>query len=254
MRGCRLSVRGGLSSPTVSSQSSRGFPASQRGTIFLLTLGLLALSCNVIDREQADYLMWRDEGTRWAYLVAEGTFPGDTFYITRIGAADTAFGPESADVCLDWEGRREYFSLGGDRVDILTDFSVYPGGQVVPLEYRFTLFMRYPPVLGNSWEDTSRGRVIYQGDTFNYYHAVNGSVDSLLVLSVPYQENIENVYLVRVDERLYCERAEFSLRRAYYLGPGIGIVKARVGPDTFRFADSSWVEERMVLELLDFQK
>ncbi|MGB9589950.1 MAG: hypothetical protein ACP5QG_03250 [candidate division WOR-3 bacterium] len=225
-----------------------------QATILLLALGILALSCDMVDREQADYLMWENEGTRWAYRVVEGTFPHDTFYITRISAADTAFGSESADVCLDWEGRREYFSLTGDRVDIMTDFSAYPAGQVVPLEYRFTLFMRYPPVLGNNWNDTSRGRVIYQGDTFAYYHAISGSVDSLLTISVPYQDNLENVYLVRVDEHLCSDEAEFRFHRVFYLGPDIGIVKARLGPDTFRFADSSWVEEHMVLELLDFQK
>jgi|GEM_PF-3092027 len=222
--------------------------------ILLLALGLLVLSCDMVDREQADYLMWENEGTRWAFVVTEGAFPGDTFYVTRISAADTVFGSESADVCLDWEGRREYFALYGDRVDIMTDFSVYPAGQTVPLEYRFTLFMRYPPVTGHTWDDTSWGKVIYQGDTFNYYHAVSGSVDSLLTLSVPYQENLENVYLIRVDEQLYCEMAESRLHRVYYLGPGIGIVKARLGPDTFRFADSLWVEEHMLLELLDFQK
>ncbi len=219
-----------------------------------LAAGIIILSCDMVDREQADYLMWENEGTRWAYLVTEGTFPGDTFYITRLSTSDTAFGPESADVCLDWEGRREYFKLSGDRADIMTDFSVWPAGQAVPLEYRFTLFMRYPPVLGNTWDDTSRGRAIYQGDTFNYFHAVSGSVDSLLIISVPYQENLENVYLISVDEHLYCERAEFKLHRLYYLGPNIGIVKAVLGPDTFRFADSSWVEERITLELLDFQK
>lgn len=220
----------------------------------MLALGLLALSCDIVDREQADYLMWDNEGTRWDFLVAEGTFPGDTFRLIRMSAADTAFGSESADVCLDWEGRREYFRMRGDRVDILTDFAVYPAGQIVPLEYGFTLFMRYPPVLGNRWEDTSRGRVIYQGDTFNYYHAVRGSVDSLLTLSVPYQDNLENVYLVRVSEHLYSEGTECRLHRVYYLGPGIGILKARVGPDTFRLADSVWVEEHMVLELIDFRK
>ncbi len=219
-----------------------------------LYLGVLIPSCDIVDREQSDYLMWDTEGTRWAFRVVEGTFPKDTFYITRLSTSDTAFGPESADVCLDWEGRREYFKLTGDRVDILTDFSVYPAGQAVPLEYRFTLFMRYPPVLGNRWDDTSRGRAVYQGDTFNYFHAVSGSVDSLLTLSVPYQENLENVYLIRVDEHLYCERAESRIHRLYYLAPNIGIVKASVGPDTFRLADSSWVEEHMVLELLDFQK
>jgi hypothetical protein len=219
-----------------------------------LFIGLALLSCDIVDREQADYLMWDSEGTRWAYLVVEGTFPRDTFYLTRISAADTAFGSESADVCLDWEGRREYFRMRGDRVDIMTDFSIYPAGQVIPLEYAFTLFMRYPPVLGNVWDDTSRGRVIFQSDTFEYYHAVHGSVDSLVTLSVPYKDNLENVYLVRVDKHLYSEMAESRLHRVYYLGPGIGIIKARVGPDTFRLADSSWVEERMVLELLDFQK
>ncbi|MEO0146680.1 MAG: hypothetical protein ABIM74_08365 [candidate division WOR-3 bacterium] len=214
----------------------------------------ILLSCGIVDRDQADYLMWDKGRTTWAFLVSEGTFPDDTFHLVSDTATDTAFGSESADVYLDWEGRREYFRLAGDRVEKLTDFSVYPGGQVIPLQYGFTLFMRYPPVLGNTWNDTSRGSLVYQGDTFSYYHAVSGSVDSILTLSVPFRENVENVYLIRIDEHLFSDLSESRVHRVYYLGPDIGIIKAKVGPDTFRFADSSWVEERLVLELFEIQR
>ena len=215
----------------------------------LIPLVALVLACDVVDRAQSDYLMWDQEGTTWSFLVVEGTFPGDTFYLRRVGTQDTSFAPETADVCLDWEGKREYFANRGDVIDAFVDFPVFPGGQVVPLEQRLEPFMHYPPVLGDSWQDTVRGKAVYGNDTFDYTLCVDGSVDSLISLDLPVG-TVENVYRLRVDQIGQCDSLHWVKRRVFYLGPNLGIVKAVVA-DSLSVADSTWCEDYLVLELMD---
>ncbi len=210
----------------------------------------LLLTCDVVDRSQSDYLMWNTQGTVWSFIVKQGQFPGDTFYLRLVGTQDTSFAPETADVCLDWEGRREYYANKGDVIDLFVDFPVFPGGEVVPLEHRLIPFMHYPPVLHDSWQDTLRGKALYAQDTFDYTLSTEGRVDSLLEMEVPFGV-VDNVYKITLEQRGSCDSLWWVNRKTLFLGPDLGIIKAIIGPDSLGVGDSSWVEDLLELELMD---
>ena len=213
---------------------------------------LFLLACEGVDRVSENYLLWDVEGAQWVYRVVEGVFPKDTFVLRRLGTEDTSFAPETADVCLDWEGRREYISWRGDRLDKFTDFSVWPGGEEVPLEQTFTLYMLYPPVLGNWWADTVRGKAFSGEDTIPYVHWIEGRVAPQLE-EISWAGGAERCYRVELAEGLEAGSVRVHLRKTLWLAGGLGPVRVQLGPDTFWLGDSSWVEDYLLLELLELR-
>ncbi len=213
---------------------------------------LLLAACQGVDRVSENYLLWDQEGAEWVYRVAEGVFPKDTFVLRRLSTDDTSFSPETANVCLDWEGRREYLHWRGDRLDRFTDFSAWPGGQAVPLVQGFTLYMLYPPVLGNWWADTTRGEAFTGEDTIPYIHWVRGWVGDSLE-RVSWAGGEEECYRVELREGLEAGSVRVHLRKTLWLAGGLGPVRVQLGPDTFQLGDSVWVEDYALLELLELR-
>lgn len=185
----------------------------------LFTLPQVQCTSSIMDRSLSDYLRL-EEGKRWVYL-RNGE---DTIFRTVLG--DTVIISDTAKV-VDFGGQLYFYRVDQQRVDRWSEFVDYRGGEEVPLEERFSLFLEMPLVLGNRWEDLYEGEEEFLGDTFRYSHSVKGEVVSLGEIEVPVG-SFQNVYGVRIEEIRHrvnpSGEASDTLIEILYLAPDVGLV------------------------------